>query len=132
MEVKIICEINYSCTTNDSYKNKTNVRKIWVRYYLLMMMLYIHHYQKYPSYYRWGLRKNVLLQHILFARSAQISEVIQIFAPIIQPIPTMFNSKLFGQVCSPNLNAMNNIQIGCEHLQNDCKRMQPLHYPIVF
>ena len=124
--------INCSCTTNDNDKNKTNVRKIWIYHYLLMMMLHIHPHQKYASYYHWSLGKSVSLQHILSARSAQMSEMIQISATIIQPTPTIFNSKLLRQVCSLNLNAMNKIQIKYEHLQNDCKRMQPLHYPIMF
>jgi hypothetical protein len=61
-----------------------------------------------------------------------MSEMIQISATITQPTPTVFNSKLLRQLCSPNLNAINKIKIKYEHLQNDCKMMQPLHYPIAF
>lgn len=42
----------------------------------------------------------------------------------------MFNSKLLKQIYFLNLNAMNKIKIGYEHLQNDYKIMQPFYNSI--
>lgn len=83
-------------------------------------------------YYILFIIKNVSLQHILHARSAQMLELIQNSVPIIQPTLTMFNSKLLRLACSSNKNVMNKIQIEYEYLQNDYKKMQPLYYPIAF
>ena len=69
-----ICIIKYSCYTNDSIQIKTNVWKIWIRHYLLIMMLHIHHHKKHQNYYCRNPAKNVSLQYILPAWSAQMSK----------------------------------------------------------
>ena len=127
-----ICIIKYSYSTNYSIQIKTNVPKIVIRQYLLMMMLHMHYHLEHPNYCCKNLEKHVSRQHILPARFAQMLKAIQIAATIRQPILTMFNSKLFRQAYFSNQHTINKYQIGYKHLQNNCKMMQLLHYPIVF